>query len=204
MITIIDYGVGNINAFLNVYKKLAIPAKRATSVLDLEDSTRLILPGVGSFDHAMEKFNNSGMREKVEELIFQNKLPLLGICVGMQMLANGSTEGLLPGLGWIDGEVKRFEAGTIPFPTKYPHMGWNNVNPVKENPLFNGLENDAEFYFLHSYYFETNNQNDVLAVTDYGIKFAASVNHENIFGIQCHPEKSHSWGIQFLKNFATF
>jgi glutamine amidotransferase len=204
MITIIDYGVGNINAFLNVYKKLAIPARRATSILDLEDSTRLILPGVGSFDHAMKKFNNSGMREKVEELVFQNKLPLLGICVGMQMLANGSTEGQLPGLGWIEGEVKRFDAGTISFSTKYPHMGWNNIYPVKENPLFSGLETDAEFYFLHSYYFETNNHNDVLAVTDYGIKFAASVNYENIFGIQCHPEKSHSWGIQLLKNFATF
>ena len=202
MITIIDYGVGNINAFLNVYKRLSIPAKRATNPSELDGSTKLILPGVGSFDHAMTKFDNSGMRPLVERLVSIDKIPILGICVGMQMLAKSSSEGILPGLGWINGVVKKFDAETIPFKTKFPHMGWNKVEVSKLNPLFSDLETNSEFYFLHSYFFECNSSEDILATADYGIRFAAAVSHENIYGIQCHPEKSHNAGIQLLKNFA--
>jgi glutamine amidotransferase len=202
MISIIDYGVGNISAFLNLFKREAIPARRVTVSSELENCEKIILPGVGSYDHAISKFNDSGMKGAVEKLVFQNKIPLLGICVGMQMLANSSSEGNLPGLGWVPGVVKRFDPMTIPFPTKFPHMGWNKVEPARENKLFRNLEKDSEFYFLHSYYFECLDESTILGLSNYGLKFASVINKDNIYGIQCHPEKSHTAGIQFLKNFA--
>jgi len=202
MIAIIDYGVGNINAFINVYRKLSIDIKRATNENDLNGATRLILPGVGAFDHAMSQFESSGMHAKVEKMVIQDKIPILGVCVGMQMLAKSSTEGNLPGLGWIDGTVKRFNSDDIPFETKFPHMGWNKVTFVKQSPLFDDMKATSEFYFLHSYYFQCNNENNILSIANYGVEFTVAVNHENIYGIQCHPEKSHQDGVQLLKNFA--
>ena len=202
MITIINYGLGNIRAFTNIYKKLDIPVKIAQSVVDLTDVSKLILPGVGAFDHAMEQLEQSGMRQRLDELVVQNKVPVVGICVGMQMLAHSSDEGKLPGLGWIDGSVKKFAGSKISYSTHLPHMGWNDVKPVKKNDLLTGLENDAKFYFLHSYYFHCNNIEDTIATTDYGIEFSCAVNKNNIYGVQFHPEKSHQYGIQLLNNFA--
>lgn len=202
MITIIDYGVGNIKAFLNVYKQLNIPAQTATTAADIENATKLILPGVGAFDHAMDRLNNSGMRAALDEAVLNKKVPVIGICVGMQMLSASSDEGKLPGLGWIDGSVKKFDVTQIRDITHLPHMGWNDVNPVAAVPLFTELMNDARFYFLHSYYFECNQQENVLAVTDYGTQFACAVGSGNIYGVQFHPEKSHHYGIQLLNNFA--
>lgn len=202
MITIIDYGVGNIKAFLNVYKQLNIPACTATTSAEVESATKLILPGVGAFDHAMDRLNNSGMREALEEVVLNRKVPIIGICVGMQMLSASSDEGVLSGLGWIDGSVKKFDVTQIRDITHLPHMGWNDVKPVADLPLFSGLMNDARFYFLHSYYFECNNQEDILAYTDYGGKFTCAVGSGNIYGVQFHPEKSHHYGIQLLNNFA--
>ncbi|MDX6182209.1 imidazole glycerol phosphate synthase subunit HisH [Flavobacterium sp. Fl-77] len=202
MITIIDYGVGNINAFVNVYKRVNVSTKIAKTTADLEDAQKIILPGVGHFDHAMSELIKSGMREKLDELVMEKKIPVIGICVGMQMMGHSSDEGKLAGLGWIDASIKKFDETKIKQVTRLPHMGWNDVNPVILNPLFQGLEKDALFYFLHSYYFECNNPDDILATSDYGGQFACAAHHENIYGIQFHPEKSHHYGETLLHNFA--
>lgn len=201
MITIIDYGVGNIYAFQNVYKRLDIPTKIAKTPQDLEDAQKLILPGVGHFDYAMSQLNNSGMRAKLDELVLEKKIPVIGICVGMQMMGNKSDEGQLEGLKWIDANIRKFDESTIHQRTKLPHMGWNDVHPA-EHPLFKGLEKDAIFYFLHSFYFECNDPKDILATSNYGISFASAANHNNVYGIQFHPEKSHHYGEELLHNFA--
>jgi glutamine amidotransferase len=202
MIALIDYGVGNIRAFTNIYKKLGIPVKIAKNAEDLRGITRIILPGVGAFDHAMEQLERSGMRQRLDELVMQEKVPVIGICVGMQMLAHSSDEGVRPGLGWMDASVKKFDGSKISYSTHLPHMGWNDVKPVKKNELLNGLENESKFYFLHSYYFHCNDTRDTIANTDYGIQFSCAVNKNNIYGVQFHPEKSHQYGIQLLNNFA--
>lgn len=202
MITIIDYGLGNIRAFVNAYERLNINTKIARTSEDLEDVTKIILPGVGSFDYAMTQLNNSGMRDELEKQVLLNKIPIMGICVGMQILAKSSDEGNLPGLGWIDGEVKLFDSSLIPYKTRLPHMGWNSIEPIKENVLLEGFNNESRFYFLHSYYFKCNNSEDILSTTDYGIKYSSAVNVNNIYGIQFHPEKSHSNGVRLLHNFA--
>lgn len=202
MITIIDYGLGNVLAFVNVYSRLNIPVAVAKSANDLVNATKLILPGVGSFDHAMQELDQSGMRQPVEQLVLQNAMPVLGICVGMQMLAKFSDEGELPGLGWIDGKVKKFDLSAMPRGTNLPHMGWNDVKPVVDGGLFKGMEQDARFYFLHSFYFECHQQSNVLAVTDYGGQFSCAVRRDNVYGVQFHPEKSHHFGSKLLRNFA--
>jgi glutamine amidotransferase len=202
MIAIVDYGLGNIKAFANIYKQINVPLIIARTASDLNDATKIILPGVGAFDHAMQKFNASGMRGRVEELVLVQKRPLIGICVGMQILAAGSDEGNEDGLNWIHGYVRRLDASKIHFKTRLPHMGWNDVHRRKESPLLRGMNDKNEFYFLHSYYFDCENASSVLATAHYGNEFAAIINHENIFGIQCHPEKSHEFGISVLRNFA--
>jgi glutamine amidotransferase len=202
MISLIDYGVGNINAFVNIYKQLGIHVAKAKTTKDISEASKLILPGVGSFDDAMNRLNISGMREALEEAVVHRKVPVIGICVGMQMLAERSDEGQMSGLGWIKGQVKKFNADTIPYKTKFPHMGWNNITALKKNFLLYELENDARFYFLHSYYFDCFDPENIIATTEYGIKFASAICRDNIFGIQCHPEKSHHAGIKLLHNFA--
>lgn len=202
MIAIIDYGLGNINAFANIYKRLNIPATVVSTPKELGEAQRVILPGVGAFDWAMARLNESGMRETLEDLVLAQGKPVLGVCVGMQMMARRSDEGELPGLGWIEAEVKRFDETTFTEQTHLPHMGWNTVTPQTEDPLFCQLESPPRFYFLHSYYFAPVNRADVISITDYNGPFASGVCHGNVFGVQFHPEKSHQWGIQLLKNFA--
>ncbi len=201
MIKIIDYGLGNVLAFLNVYKRLGIPIEVARTEADLAEASRIILPGVGSFDHAMDLLNRSGMRPRLNELVMAERTPVLGICVGMQMLAERSEEGQSPGLGWISGVVRKFKAPATRV-LRLPHMGWNDVNPTKDTPLFNGLTSEARFYFLHSYFFECKDPGAVLAEADYGSSFACAVNTDNIYGVQFHPEKSHQFGERLLKNFS--
>jgi len=201
MITIIDYGLGNVLAFVNVYRRCNIPVSVAKSVDDLAGATKLILPGVGAFDHAMECLKHSGMRSALEELVIGKGMLLLGICVGMQMLAISSDEGKLPGLGWIDGKVKRLEASSLPSGTHLPHMGWNDVTSATPGGLFKGMDNNARFYFLHSYYFNCHDHADVLATSEYGKSFCCAVRHKNVYGVQFHPEKSHQFGTQLLKNY---
>jgi len=202
MITIVDYGLGNVQAIANIYKRLNIPVRRASSREELAGADRIILPGVGAFDWAMTLLNQSGMRETLNELVVGERRPVLGICVGMQMMANGSDEGVLDGLGWIAGHVNRFDVSSGVDHVRLPQMGWNDVLPQKVDCLFQGMESEARFYFLHSYYFQAKSAEDILAVTDYHGSFASAVRSANMFGVQFHPEKSHQWGIRLLKNFA--
>jgi imidazole glycerol-phosphate synthase subunit HisH len=202
MITIVDYGLGNIQAFANIYKRLDVPVRFAKTSQDLEGATHIILPGVGAFDWAMERLDGSGMCATLDRLVREDKKHVLGICVGMQMMALSSDEGSSAGLGWFDAKVKRFDESRIQSRTHLPHMGWNDVSPLATTDLFQELGKGARFYFLHSYYFAPNDPADVLAQTDYGDRFACAVRRGNVYGIQCHPEKSHNWGIQLLKNFA--
>lgn len=204
MIAIVDYGLGNIKAFSNVYKRLNIEAVCAKSVVQLQNATKIILPGVGAFDHAMAMLHESGLRERLDDLVLEKKVPVLGICVGMQMMAQSSEEGTSKGLGWINGSVKRFIYPDKDIAAKHPlpHMGWNNICPVKECALLQRLDDDKRFYFLHSYYFECADSADVVATANYGIDYACIINNNNVYGIQCHPEKSHHNGVGLLKNFA--
>jgi len=209
MIGIVNYGLGNVQAFANIYKRLNIPASIVSRPDELRLVEKIILPGVGAFDWAMRRLEESGLRSALEGAVRQGR-PVLGVCVGMQMMAERSEEGVLEGLGWIDGEVRRFgdarmnrmigmkEDGGM----RLPHMGWNDVRPVGGNGLFKGLEEGARFYFLHSYYFAPGNQAEVIGVTDYYGEYASAVCAGNVVGVQFHPEKSHGWGIQLLKNFA--
>jgi imidazole glycerol-phosphate synthase subunit HisH len=202
MITIVDYGVGNISAFLNVYRRANIAATIAKTPADLEAATKIILPGVGAFDHAMTRLEESGMQQTLAGLVLDCKIPVLGVCVGMQMFAHGSDEGNRPGLGWIDGRVRSFAAWEPARDFPSPHMGWNDVRPVAGSRLFEGLDADARFYFLHSFFFECARPRDSLAVAHYGGDFSSAVHVGNVFGVQFHPEKSHHFGTRLLKNFA--
>jgi len=201
MIKIVDYGLGNILAFHNMYKRLNIASSIAKTAADLQGATKIILPGVGAFDHAMELLDGSGMRGALDELVLERRVPVLGICVGMQILAQSSDEGRARGLGWIGGNVKGFKSLDLP-ELLLPHMGWNDVKPAAGSRLFSQLENDARFYFLHSFYFQCARYEDVSAVSSYGIDFSCAVSADNIHGVQFHPEKSHHFGAQLLKNFA--
>ncbi len=202
MITIIDYGVGNIKAFYNIFKKLSVEVKIAQKPEDLLGSSKLILPGVGHFDYAMKRFSESGMLNIVDDLVLNKNLPILGICVGMQMLAKSSEEGKMPGLGWIDATVKKIDVDLLAQSTRLPHMGWNDVIVKNKNLLLSNLDSNSRFYFLHSYFFEPKFENDSIAYSNYGKNFTCVVNHKNIYGVQFHPEKSHHFGIQLLQNFA--
>ncbi|MFV8434039.1 imidazole glycerol phosphate synthase subunit HisH [Vibrio owensii] len=197
MIAIVDYGLGNIRAFGNIYKRLNVPFVYASTVDDLKNASGIILPGVGSFDYAMEKLNESGLRETLDELVLNKGVPVLGICVGMQMMAHASDEGNTKGLAWLDTNVRRFDVKPN-YPL--PHMGWNQLS-LLENPIFKDLNEAPEFYFLHSFHFDSDYEH-VIATAEYSNLIGCIVNKDNIYGIQCHPEKSHQSGITILKNFA--
>ena len=198
MITIISYGSGNIKSFVNIYEKFGIKVKIAEKESDLNNDKKIIIPGVGSFDETMEKINKSGMRDKLYFYALKKKIPILGICVGMQIMGKSSEEGSLPGLNWIDGTVKKFPQN-LNF--KVPHMGWNLIKKKKKSKILEDLNEDSRFYFLHSFYFQTISKDCVLAQTFYNFEFSSIINFENIYGIQFHPEKSHLTGLTILKNF---
>lgn len=202
MIVLIDYGLGNIHAFINVYSRLGIPVTIARTSSELEAASKLILPGVGAFDHAMELLGASGMRQTLDHLVLSKKVPILGICVGMQILANSSDEGKLTGLGWIPGHVKAFSTVPKAAGLPLPHMGWNDVQVTGGHKLFKELDEEARFYFLHSYFFEAVHHDSVIATASFGIDFCCAVQSDNVYGVQFHPEKSHHYGTSLLKNFA--
>ncbi len=199
MIGIINYGLGNVQSFINSFKVLGISAISISNKDQLKRIDRLILPGVGSFDSAIRKFNNSGLRDDIEDLVFNNNLPIMGVCIGMQIMANSSSEGDLSGLGWINGEVEIIDQKNSLI---LPHMGWNEIKFEKENAkLFSNLPS-KRFYFLHSYHFVTNQNSSKIAYVNYGEDILAAISKNNIYGCQFHPEKSHSAGLSVLKNFA--
>ena len=199
MIVVVDYGVGNISSVLNMLKKIGAEAKVSKSVDDIVSADKFLLPGVGAFDAGMEKLTATGLIPILEEQVMSHKKPVLGICLGAQMLGRSSEEGSAPGLGWIDMEVKRFEPKPL---RKIPHMGWNFVSKCKDHPMLEELDELSRFYFVHSYYMQPQNKEDILLTTNYEQVFVTAVARENIIGVQFHPEKSHKYGMQLLHNFA--
>ena len=202
MIGIIDYGSGNINAIVNVYEQLNVSYTVINQKPDLLRSKKLILPGVGSFDQVMDQLNKSGLRDCIDNLVLEKKVPVMGICVGMQIMACSSEEGALPGLGWFkNSTVEKIDISKLTQKPSIPHMGWNNVFPTDEHSILKDIDFEYGFYFLHSYVFSCRPEN-ILLTTKYGSEFPSAINNENIFGFQFHPEKSHLNGLNLFKNFA--
>lgn len=200
MIAIIDYDIGNIAAVSNMLIRLGVTCKVTADPADVEKAEKIILPGNGSFDACMRNLRASGLIPALEDKVLRQKTPLLGICVGAQMLGTESEEGTEHGLGWLDMRVHRFP--DLPG-VKVPHMGWNTVHQnTQNNPLIKNMDKETRFYFVHSYYMKPANPGDILLTSTYGIDFAAGVCRDNIFGVQFHPEKSHRFGKQLLATFA--
>lgn len=197
-VAIIDYGVGNIGSIINMFKRIGTTAKLTASAEDIRSASKLILPGVGAFDQGVKALKQSDLISILEEQVFDCRKPILGICLGMQLLLNASEEGVEPGLGWIPGRSIKFDAHQNNI--KVPHMGWNIVKPATKSILFDGLD-QARFYFVHSYRVHCDNPEHCLAVCHYGNDFTAAIHKDNIYGVQFHPEKSHRFGMQLLKNF---
>ena len=200
MITIIDYGMGNLGSIRNMLKKIGQEAEITSDPAAMETATKLILPGVGAFDAGMEQLERRGLVSLLQQRVLQDGVPILGICLGMQLMAHRSAEGARAGLGWLDAEAVRFEPGEQSL--KIPHMGWNLTRPLRSDPLVDDLPAPARFYFVHSYHVCCRNRNDVLLQTTYGIDFVSAFQHGNVRGVQFHPEKSHRFGMQLLRNFA--
>jgi glutamine amidotransferase len=201
MIVILDYGMGNIGSIRNMLKKIGAPAEISSDPSDILNAKKLILPGVGAFDHGMENLSNRRFIPLLNKKVFEDKCPILGICLGMQLLSQSSEEGNLPGLGWIGAQTRRFHFPAEMANLKIPHMGWNEVKPLSTAPLFIGFNETPRFYFVHSYHVCCNDPADILATTSYGYEFVSAVKHENIMGTQFHPEKSHKFGMRLLRNF---
>ena len=201
-ISIIDYGAGNIASVANMVRYVGGESEIVNNPAMLEESQKILLPGVGSFDHGMSAIESNGWKLSLEKAALQRRVPLLGICLGMQLLCKGSEEGTLPGLGWIDASVRKFRFNGEQSSLKVPHMGWNRVCKRREDPLLAERDADLErFYFVHSYYVDCNNYQDVILTCNYGRSFVAGFNHQNIWGVQFHPEKSHRFGMTLFKHF---
>jgi len=204
MIAIVNYGLGNIGSIQNMLKKVGYSdCILASTREELERADKIILPGVGAFDAGMQKIEQSGLLDTLNKIALVDKKPLLGICLGMQLLTKGSEEGKLPGLGWIDAFTNRFQFNNEKAGLKVPHMGWNEITISKQHALVADIPLPARFYFVHSYYVKCTHQEDELMSCHYGIDFSCAVQHENIMGVQFHAEKSHKFGMQLLKNFAS-
>lgn len=201
MFVIVDYGVGNLTSVQNMLKKAGVAAVISGKAEDVQQASKLLLPGMGHFDNCMEKLDASGLRPAIEKKALEEKIPVLGICVGLQMFMRGSEEGKLPGLGWIAGDTIRFDLNNMTQPEKIPNMGWLEVRTARPSKLFQDLD-EARFYFAHSYHVKVDNESDALVMANYGYDYTAGIEKGNIVGVQFHPEKSHRFGMQLLKNFA--
>ena len=198
MIVIVDYGTGNVGAVANMLRKAGARARISASTADIEAADKLVLPGVGHFDSGMRKLGDTGLVPALTEQVLGRRKPVLGICLGMQMMTRGSEEGSRPGLGWIDAFTHRFpDLASL----RVPHMGWNTVQPEQQASLFARGADAERFYFVHSYFVKTADPKHVAATCGYGIDFAAAFEADNIFGVQFHPEKSHLFGMGLLKRF---
>jgi glutamine amidotransferase len=200
MITIIDYGMGNIASIENMLYYLGVKSTISSDPYIINNAKRIILPGVGSFNYAIDKINKiDGLKEVLNQKAIIQKVPILGICLGMQLLTNSSEEGNSKGFGWISGKTKKFNATNN---LKVPHMGWNTVSFNKKDKILEGLAHNQKYYFVHSYYVEVTNENNSLMKSNYGINFDSGISDKNIYGFQFHPEKSHKRGMSILKNFS--
>jgi glutamine amidotransferase len=200
MVVIVDYGMGNLGSIVNTLRRIGVSAKVTSDPDDILAADRIILPGVGAFDKGMENLKGAGLVPALEEQVLENGVPILGICLGMQLLSERSAEGHVPGLGWIRGETVRFQFDSNGGRMKIPHMGWNSVEP-NGDPLLSTITSDDRFYFVHSYHIARIDEELVSGTTTYGYAFPSVIRQGNIHGIQCHPERSHSSGVRVLKNF---
>jgi len=196
MIVIVDYGMGNLHSVYKAFKRLNAKVIVSSSPKDIEKADKIVLPGVGHFKKGMEHLRSLKLIPVLNKKVLEEKTPILGICLGIQLFTNHSEEGDVPGLSWID-------AGTIKLNNKLkiPHMGWNSIRIKKQNPLFSGIDSEKQFYFVHSYHVVPKDKSIISTTVNYGIEFVSSIHKENIFGVQFHPEKSHSAGLSLLKNF---
>lgn len=201
MITIVDIGIGNLGSIMSMLEKCKVSAHRTSSAVDIESADKIILPGVGSFDNFMKKLDESGLIPILNKKAFEEKIPIIGICLGMQILGKRSEEGVLAGLGWLDADTIKFRFKTNDG-LRIPHMGWNTVTVHGDPSIFKEMDEEPRFYFVHSYHLVCKDEKDVLATTHYGYDFASSVRKGNIYGTQFHPEKSHKFGMRLLKNFS--
>lgn len=206
MIAVINAGLGNIGSLLNMLDHLGVPARTASTPEELTDADRFILPGVGAFDHGMARLRDSGLIPSLERRVLSERTPLLGICLGMQLLGRSSEEGSSPGLGWVPAQTIRFNFGDNPARLRIPHMGWNEIRPCAHDKLCDlppdELGRPPRFYFVHSYHVVCDEPADIAATSEHGIPFTAALCHGNIHGVQFHPEKSHRWGKMLLSRFA--
>jgi glutamine amidotransferase len=202
MIAIIDYGSGNVVAIADIFKKLNIPHIITRDFDQIRSADRYVLPGVGAFDTTMRTLRDSGLVDVLSEEVLDRKKKILGVCVGMQILADSSDEGVLDGLGWIPGHIRRIDKSILPPGPKLPHMGWSSIKNIKLNSILDGVDFQKGFYFLHSYYFDPANYDSVFATVNYGKQLPCLVCVDNIFGMQFHPEKSHSNGLKIFSNFS--
>jgi glutamine amidotransferase len=198
MITIVNYGMGNLGSVLNMFKKVGVKAQITDDLEVIGRAEKILLPGVGAFDAAMERLTNTPLRKVLDQKALIEKVPVLGICLGMQLLTRGSEEGKLPGLNWIPAYTYRFPQSVL----KVPHMGWNRVVPSVTSQLTKEFDEDYRFYFVHSYYVAADDAKYSVLKTAYGVSFDSSIQMDNIYGAQFHPEKSHRYGMQLFKNFA--
>ena len=201
MITIIDYGMGNLGSLNNMFKRIGVASEITSDHEKLLKAAKIILPGVGAFDAAMERINEGRFREILNKKALEDKIPILGVCLGMQLLTDSSEEGKLPGLGWIPAKTTKFSFDRES-KLKVPHMGWNRVYEKHASPLIKDLPPEPRFYFVHSYYVKAEDENYVLTTTTHGVEFNSIIQKENIYGAQFHPEKSHKFGMKLLENFA--
>ena len=200
MITIIDYGMGNLGSVFNMFKKNGVASKITSDLEEIKSATKLLLPGVGSFDKAMQRINTSGIKDVLDNKVITEKTPILGICLGMQLLTNSSEEGVEKGLGYVNASTKRFTFQDNKMKT--PHMGWNLVHKSNKSKLTEGLIQESRFYFVHSYYVEVEQPKNSILKTNYGLEFDSAIQNKNIYGAQFHPEKSHKFGMKLLQNFS--
>jgi len=201
MIVIIDYGMGNLGSILNMFKKTGAKALISSDLNDIKDADKLVLPGVGAFDTGMKKLDNLGIVSILNEKVIKERTPIIGICLGMQMMTMRSEEGEMAGLGWVDAETVKFVYDKERQHMKIPHMGWNYINIKQAHPLLDGMSSTTRFYFVHSYYVACNRNDNILASTIYSHEFTSIIIKDNIIGVQFHPEKSNKYGMQLLKNF---
>jgi glutamine amidotransferase len=200
MITIIDYGAGNLGSIQNMIRKIGFKSKISSNKEDILNAEKLILPGVGSFDFGMNQLNKSGLIDILNLKVLEEKIPILGICLGVQLFTNQSEEGDLKGLSWFNAETVKFnfnESNKL----KIPHMGWNEVIKIKDSRLLEDMSLESRYYFVHSYHLKCNDPKDALLETNYGYNFVSAIEKNNIVGVQFHPEKSHKFGMEILYNF---
>lgn len=206
MILIIDYGIGNTGSILNMLKKIGADAKVSNDKTEIQNAEKLILAGVGAYDHGISQLHDHELIQVLNEQVLEKEKPILGICLGFQLFTDKSDEGIKHGLGWIKGNTKRFNISDMPSLIRVPHMGWNNIKlMIKDSPLFRDSNSEEQkYYFVHSYYVECKDNENILCRTEYGIEFTSAIQKGNIYGVQFHPEKSHKYGMQLLKNFVLF